>query len=391
MTDSRRLDSRALATALQEARTHTLAATFDLDDDAWRMPYHPGVQPTAWDLAHIGWFAELWMLRGPHRLGIDGHVAAEQPERRFAPDAVYDSVRIGHRARWEVPLPTREELRDRLAGQLDDCVAAVLAGGDDDQVLYHARFALFHELMHVEALAWTRGILGHAAPPGVLLPQLPPPAQIAVGGGVHRIGRAPDEPGFAFDNELPGRRIELAPFAIDATPVRNAEFAQFVAADGYRRPEFWPGPAGAWLARAQRTLPERWRRGPDGGFEQRWFDCWLPLAPDAPVIHVNAWEAEAYCRFVGHRLPGAAEWEVAAPALHWGRSVWEWTADPFAPYPGFRPAPYVTYSAPWFHHQRELRGGAFATHPLMHDRRYRNFFLPQRTDVFAGFRTAADA
>jgi EgtB-related family protein len=115
----------------------------------------------------------------------------------------------------------------------------------------------------------------------------------------------------------------------------------------------------------------------------------LPLQPQQPVIHVNAYEAEAFCRFAGRRLPTAAEWEVGAPHMTWGNMVWEWTADPFAPYAGFRPGPYHTYSAPWFHHQREMRGGAFATHRLMHDARYRNFFLPQRTDVFAGFRTAA--
>ena len=107
------------------------------------------------------------------------------------------------------------------------------------------------------------------------------------------------------------------------------------------------------------------------------------------MIHVSAFEAEAFCRFAGRRLPTAAEWEVAADRLEWGRSVWEWTADPFAPYPGFRPAPYTTYSAPWFFHHREMRGGAFATHRWMHDKRYRNFFQAHRTDVFGGFRTAA--
>lgn len=110
------------------------------------------------------------------------------------------------------------------------------------------------------------------------------------------------------------------------------------------------------------------------------------------MIHVSAWEAEAYARWAGRRLPTAAEWEHAAatqPAFAWGRSVWEWTASTFTPYPGFAPGPYRDYSAPWFGDHRELRGGAFATHPRLHDLRYRNFFQPGRNDVFTGFRTAA--
>jgi EgtB-related family protein len=111
------------------------------------------------------------------------------------------------------------------------------------------------------------------------------------------------------------------------------------------------------------------------------------------VIHVSAWEAEAYCRFARRRLPSAAEWELAArdARFRWGGSVWEWTADAFLPYPGFVAGPYADYSAPWFGDHRELRGGAFATHARMHDPRYRNFFVAGRNDVFAGFRTAAPA
>jgi EgtB-related family protein len=105
------------------------------------------------------------------------------------------------------------------------------------------------------------------------------------------------------------------------------------------------------------------------------------------VIHVGAFEAEAWCRWAGRRLPSAAEWHAAAPRLAWGQGVWEWTTDEFAPYAGFEAGPYRDYSAPWFRGHRELRGGAFATDLRMHDRRYRNFFTPQRCDVFAGFRS----
>jgi iron(II)-dependent oxidoreductase len=387
--NGRLLTREQLPAAFDEARAATFAATLDLTDEQWRVPYHRGIQPTAWDLAHIAWFAEFWCLRGPHRIGIDAHVCADQPVRFIPTDDQYDSARISHRARWQMPLFPREVLLERMRDQLAACKQAVAAGGDSDADLYHARFSVLHELMHVEALVWTRGILGHPAPEGLALPCVEARPEVALPGGEHEIGWRSGEQGFGFDNELPGRTVRLHPFAIDASPVTNAQFRAFVEADGYRREEFWPGAARAWLERNERDAPERWRKTAAGRYEQRWFDAWVPLPPQQPVIHVNAYEAEAFCRFAGRRLPTAAEWEVAAPHIAWGKMVWEWTADPFAPYAGFRPGPYHTYSAPWFHHQREMRGGAFATHRLMHDARYRNFFLPQRTDVFAGFRTAA--
>ncbi|MEA3121532.1 MAG: gamma-glutamyl hercynylcysteine S-oxide synthase, partial [Paraburkholderia sp.] len=113
----------------------------------------------------------------------------------------------------------------------------------------------------------------------------------------------------------------------------------------------------------------------------------LPLA--LPVCHINAFEAEAYCKWRGRRLPREAEWECAAchNLILWGDSVWEWTADPFEPYPGFAPDPYLDYSLPWFSTHRSVRGGSFATHDRMRHPRYRNFYLPHRNDVFVGFRT----
>ena len=107
-------------------------------------------------------------------------------------------------------------------------------------------------------------------------------------------------------------------------------------------------------------------------------------------MHINAHEAQAYCLWAGRRLPSAAQWEHAArtqPGFDWGHSVWEWTSNAFAPYPGFKPGPYHAYSQPWFGNHRELRGGAFASHRRIHHPCYRNFFQPHRTDVFAGFRT----
>jgi ergothioneine biosynthesis protein EgtB len=389
MNGPRHVGREALVSALREARSATLAATLSLPEELWRMPYHPGLQPTAWDLAHIGWFAEFWLLRGPHRLGTDGNLAAERPGKFFGDDARFDSARIGHRARWQMPLPNRNELIDGLAQQAEACEQHVARLPEDDASLYFPRLVLFHEWMHIEALVWTRGILEAPPPPIRALPILSPTAQVVVPATECRLGSAVTESGFAFDNERPGRSVVLRPFAIDSMPTRNREFVEFVEAGGYTDRRWWQGPSGRWLHHAKARHPTRWRAA-DGCFEQRRFDRWEPLVDDEPVIHINAYEAEAFARWRGRRLPTAAEWEAAADRFEWGGSVWEWTSDAFAPYPGFRPGPYTTYSAPWFHHQREVRGGSFATTPLLHDRRYRNFFAPHRTDVFCGMRTATD-
>jgi ergothioneine biosynthesis protein EgtB len=385
MDQARQLSGQALADALRDSRRRTWSLVDDLTDAQWRVPQQAGVNPVAWELAHVAWFGEFWILRGPHHVDGRGLVHAARPARIAGPDELFDSARLPHAERWRVPLPARAELRERLAVQLEACLAALPADGGDDEALYFHRLALFHEDMHGEAFVWLRAALGLPAPQGAALPRLNPAPDRRVAGGPVQLG-APQ--GFAFDNELPAHTVGLGDYAIAGAPVTQREFLRFVEAGGYREPAWWPGEAGAWKAAAQRQHPQRWRRGMQG-WEQRWFERWLPLDPDAPVIHVNAWEAEAYCRWAGRRLPTAAEWEHAAlnGLIEWGRGVWEWTADAFAPHPGFRPGPYKDYSAPWFGDHRELRGGSFATHERMHHPRYRNFFRPERTDVFAGFRT----
>jgi iron(II)-dependent oxidoreductase len=389
MPEARRLAGGELAAALRDSRDRTLALVADLDGARWAVPEQAGVNPIAWELGHLAWFAEFWILRGPHRLGDDGFVDAARPARLAGPDALYDSARLGHGERWRHRWPGRAAVFATLQAQLEACVAA-LPGGDDDAALYWHRLALFHEDMHGEAFTWLRAALGWPAPDGLRLDAAGRRTSLPVAGGAVRIGRGLGEPGFAFDNEVDAHARVLEPFEIDAAPVDNAAYLAFVEAGGYAEPAFWPGAAGAWRAASRPAHPARWRRG-DSGWEARWFDAWRPLAPGEPVVHVSAWEAEAWCRWAGRRLPSAVEWEHAAqsaPGFGWGGSVWEWTADPFRPHPGFRPGPYRDYSLPWFESHRELRGGSFATHARLHDVRYRNFFMPDRRDVFAGFRSA---
>jgi ergothioneine biosynthesis protein EgtB len=392
---ARRLAGPALAEALRDSRRRTLERVADLDDAQWLPPYGPGVNPVAWELAHLAWFGEFWILRGPHRAGADGLVDAARPPRIAGPDGLFDSARLAHAQRWQIALPSRAELLDRLAAQLDACLRA-LPLGDDDAALYFHRLTLFHEDMHGEALAWMRAALAYPAPPGLSLRRCGASAgPIALDGGEFVQGWPADRPGFAFDNEQPARPLILQPFDIDATPVTAGQFLQFVEAGGYAEPALWPAEAGHWLAELRPSGPARWRRTPQGQWQQRWFDRWIALEPALPVIHVNAFEAEAFCRWAGRRLPRAAEWELAAGTavgrgFDWGRCVWEWCADDFEPHDGFVPGPYRDYSRPWFGSgHRELRGGSFATQARLHEPRYRNFFMPQRSDVFAGFRTAS--
>ncbi len=369
--DARALSGKALADALRDSRARTLSLVDDLSDAQWLVPRQPGINPIAWELGHLAWFAEFWILRGPHRVHDAGLVHAARGPVHAGPDSVFDSSRLAHDARWDVGLPSRDRLKAMLRSQLEACIAAMPAA-DDDAALYFHRLALLHEDMHGEALVWLRAALGLAAPAGACLPGLPGKPAIRIDGGRTRIGWPTSRRGFAFDNEVPAFDIRLDDFEIDAQPVSAGEYLRFVEAGG--------------------PAPRRWRRS-GATWETRWFDRWCPLVPEHPVIHVSAHDAEAFCRWTGRRLPTAVEWEHAAETLGaafaWGHGVWEWTADDFQPYAGFQAGPYKDYSAPWFGSHRELRGGAFSTHPRMHDLRYRNFFTPERDDVFSGFRTAA--
>jgi iron(II)-dependent oxidoreductase len=170
-----------------------------------------------------------------------------------------------------------------------------------------------------------------------------------------------------FDNEKWAHEVEIAPFRIAKSVVSNAQYLAFVAYGG-AAPRYWRKEGAAWL--------------------QRRFDRWLPLAPDEPVRHVSWNEAQGYCAWAKRRLPTEAEWECASSRLDHGQ-LWEWTASGFDPYPGFVRDPYKEYSEPWFGTHKVLRGGSFAAPARLLRPTFRNFYTPDRGDVFCGFRTCA--
>ncbi len=395
--EARHLSGKQLAAALRDSRQRTLALVMDLNEAQWKPARQIGINPIAWELAHIAWFAEFWILRGPHYRDELGFAHAQEAPRFAGPDTLFDSARLAHAERWTEAMPTRAELTKLLSNQLEACISAIpdttnLSRQKQDQALYFHRLALFHEDMHGEAFCWMRAALGYPAPDQIAMPQVPVSSSLAIEATEAKIGIDNNASGFSFDNECPARTVFLPSFEIDSAPLSASEFAKFVEDGGYEKPQFWPGEAGVWRVQENCAHPQRWRLGSANEWQTRWFDQWRTLDPKSAAIHLNAFEAQAYCMWAGRRLPSAAEWEYAAathPAFSWGHSVWEWTTDAFAPYPGFEAGPYREYSQPWFHNHRELRGGAFSTHQRMHHPSYRNFFQQHRNDVFVGFRTVA--
>jgi gamma-glutamyl hercynylcysteine S-oxide synthase len=405
-----------LAAALVDAREYTKSLYAHLTPAQRRFPMGPTVNPADWELGHIGWFQEFWCRRQQP----DDPAGARTPSRHAGADALWNSSTVPHATRWSLPLPDWHGINAYLDATLADTLAALANSRDGER--YFFELALYHEDMHGEALLMTLQTLALPAPPA-LDPAVADglhgtPAAVAdqsFAGGVFTLGTAPGASAsrFVFDNEKWAHPVTVAPFAMAAACVTNAEFAAFIDAGGYRTRRFWTDAGWGWLQHAGAAHPVYWNRSPSG-WTQRRFERWLPLEPALPVMHVNAHEAEAYCRFAGRRLPTEAEWEFAAtrgaagvdPVLdhvrpgpaasrcgmrmaHLLGNVWEWTASAFTPYPGFAADPYVDYSAPWFGDHRVLRGGSFATRSRLVHPRFRNFYQPERADPFVGFRTCA--
>jgi iron(II)-dependent oxidoreductase len=416
-----------------DARQRTFDLVADLADSQLWGPRLAIVNPLLWEIGHVAWFQDHWVLQ--HGLG--------EPSLRADGDALYDSSAIPHDTRWDLALPSRAETLDYLRRVRDRVLDQVVHRDPTPGLLYLTLYTVFHEDMHDEAFLYTRQTLGYRPPgswPNATGPGAGPlPGDASVPGGRFSLGSAEGE-AFVFDNEKWAHEVEVAPFRIARAAATQAEFAAFVDDGGYRRANLWSQAGDAWRTRASVEHPFHWRRV-DGGWERRDFDRWIALEPHRAVIHVNWFEAEAYCAWAGRRLPTEAEWEAAAALepnaagtgfggtkrrFPWGDeaptaqlanldgraggcldvgalpegdsafgcrqmigNVWEWTADAFQPYPGFVPDMYADYSQPWFGTHKVLRGGCWVTRGRLLRNAWRNFYPPDRRDVWAGFRTCA--
>lgn len=418
---------------LRGARHRTRRLTEDLSSSELLGPRLAIVNPMLWEIGHVGWFHEYWTLR-------HAHGCAPLIERG---DRLWDSSAVPHATRWELDLPDRAGtfgyLGDVLARQEDR-----LGGTLDDAARYFYELAIRHEDMHVEALTYSRQTLTYAPPFGLAETARPTagalPGDTVVPGGTWRLGSTPAD-GFVFDNEKWAHEVVLESFRIARAAVTNAEFAVFIEASGYRTREFWSAAGWDWRQQRQAERPVYWQAKRDGVWTTRRYRTVEELAPHAPVVFVSWFEAEAWCRWAGRRLPNEAEWEAAAigtPTADglrldgtkrrwpWGDheptrvhanldyafdgpvdvavgaegdsalgcrqmigNVWEWTASDFLPYTCFVADPYQDYSQPWFGSRKVLRGGCWATSARIARPAYRNFFTPDRNDVVAGFRTCS--
>lgn len=426
-----------VADELERVRTRSLGLTTDvLDVDELLAQHSRLMSPLVWDLAHVGNYEELWLLRAA--AGVD----PMRPEL----DDIYDAFEHPRSERPTLPLLRPDEARHYIGAvrsKVLDSLDTVRL--DPTNPLLDKAFVygmvVQHEHQHDETMLATHQLRRGAAVLDDTTPEPAPadagrlPVEVLVPAGTFTMGTS--EEAWAYDNERPGHDVHVPAFWLDTTPVANRAYVSFVEAGGYADPRWWTEAGWDWRSRSGKRSPAFWLR--EGGqWLRRRFARVEPLPMDQPVQHVCCHEADAYARWAGRRLPTEAEWEKAAtwdPAagrkrrFPWGDEpptaaranvgarhhqpapvgsypagaspfgarqlvgdVWEWTDSGFHAYPGFRSFPYREYSEVFFGRDyRVLRGGSWATDPTACRATFRNWDHPVRRQIFAGFRTARDA
>ena len=406
-----------------------LLRELDVTDQQLAVPYSQGINPPIWEIGHAAFFYEVFVLRA-----LDG-----APARMPGYDEIWDSFEIPHRERWkDGVVPDRVTTLDYYDRMIDAMRERIATQELDPRVHYLYKYAIFHQHMHIESLIWCRQSLGYGKPPGARAPSLSGHGtsfgDAEIPPGEYPIGLSPGSDNestthFGFDNEKPGFVKALETFEISKTLVSHREYLQFVEDGGYRDLRHWSFGGKRWLAESEAVHPHYWRKA-DGDWQCRHFDTWQSLPLDAPVLHVNFWEAEAYCEWAGRRLPNEFEWEAAArghegllypwgdamdaacvdmdatslgqspvDALEAGASphgvfqmlgtAWEWTTSQFLPYDGFKVDMYPYMSTLQFGDHKVAKGGSCATSSCLIRNTYRQAYYPSRHDVFVGFRTCS--
>jgi ergothioneine biosynthesis protein EgtB len=379
------------------AMTEQLAAPLSAEDQT--VQSMPDVSPTKWHRAHTTWFFETFIV-GPSDL------AYEPFDERYAYlfNSYYEAVGPRH-ARTERGLLTRPGIDEIAAyrAHVDEALRELCAHGPTPAEADLIQLGLHHEQQHQELLLMD---IAHVLAQNPMQPtygRLPwrvadpsaAPGWRAHEGGVVAIGH--EGPGFSFDNEGPRHEVALTPFAIAESLVTNGEWLAFMADGGYQRPDLWMSDGWAAVHTNGWTAPDRWSLV-DGEWTVHELDRVRPPRPDDPVVHVSWYEADAYARWAGGRLPLEAEWEAVAPEPDadvsggWYGAAWQWTASPYTSYPRFQPAPGAVgeYNGKFMVNQQVLRGSSLATPPGHARRTYRNFFPPPARWAFAGVRLATD-
>ena len=433
-------NSNKIINLLNSTRKRELELMDELSREQLIGPSIRIVESPILELGHVGWFQDRGILHG---------IDKKSPMNEKA-NSLYDSFNIPNSERFELYFPMKEEILEYITNTLNQIINRLKDKELTKEEEYFYNLVLNHEDMHSETMHHIRHTLGYPEPKlsndslsenDLNIDEDYEFHDVRIPGGEFMLGATPDIP-FVFDNEKWAHPITIKPYNISVTPVIVQYYQEFVDNGGYQDKSLWGDEGWKWVQDNGIEHPVFWIKDSGGDWIQRQFDQQLPLMPFHPMVHVNWFEAKAYCKWADRRLPTEAEWELAASSdptpdgkgftltkkiYPWGNqeptnrianinsrnigvvdvrafaqgdsafglrqmigNIWEWTENTFDAYPGYVIDPYDTYSEPSFGQQKVLKGGCWATRPHVIRNTFRNFYTPDRNNIFAGFRTVAN-